>query len=171
MWAVAGALLGAFVVLTLLGALAGPHLHIGAVVAGAAAAVSLVVVALAASSPGLAWTLFGLDLGASGVIGVSAWRALRHREPHALGTHGTPTSALVGAEGMCISALNPEGVVRIRGEQWTAVSVNGPAPAGSRVQVVGVSGLRLEVWNEEAGVRGLPEQSWPRGSDGQERSS
>lgn len=170
MWAVAGALLGAFVVLAALGALAGPHLHVGAAVAGVAAAVALVVVALAASSPGLAWTLFGLDVAASGVIGVSAWKALqRHGMPEVV-AHAPP-SALVGAEGVSISALGPEGVVRVRGEQWTAVSVNGPAVAGSKVQVVGISGLRLEVWNEEAGVRGLPEQSWPQGPDGQEHSS
>lgn len=170
MWAVAGALLAAFVVLTVLGALTGPHVHLGALVAGAAAAVALVIVALANSSSGLAWTLLGVDLCASALVGVSAWRALRHRSAVGTAAHA-PTSALLGVEGVALGPLQPAGVVRVGAEQWSAISVNGPAAAGSHVQVVGVNGLRLEVWNEETGTHGLPQQSWPARPDGQEASS
>lgn len=170
MWAVAGALLAAFVVLTVLGALTGPHVHLGALVAGAAAAVALVIVALANSSSGLAWTLLGVDVCASALVGVSAWRALRHRGAAGTAAHA-PARALLGAEGIALGPLQPAGVVRVGAEQWSAISVNGPAAAGSRVQVVGVKGLRLEVWNEETGTHGLPQQSWPARPDGQEASS
>jgi membrane-bound ClpP family serine protease len=171
MWAIAGALLGAFVVLSVLGALTGPHLHVGALVAGAAAAVALVVVALAEASSSLAWTLFGLDLCASALVGLSAWRALRPgARAGSAGGAAAPTRALLGTEGVAIGALQPEGVVRVGGEQWSAVSLNGPAAPGTKVQVVGISGLRLEVWNEEAGTGGLPRASWPQ-QDRQEGSA
>lgn len=171
MWAVAGALLGVFVVLSVLGALTAPHLHLGALVAGAAAAVALVIVALADSTSGVAWALFGVDVCASALVGLSAWRALHHLRASGPGAPGAPTRALLGAQGVALGALEPDGVVRVGGEQWSAVSVNGPAPAGARVQVVGISGLRLEVWNEEAGTHGLPQQAWPGRPDGLETSS
>ncbi len=170
MWAVAGALLAAFVLLSVAGALAGPHLHVGAAIAGVAAAVALLVVALAEANGDLAWALFGIDLAASAAIGLSAWNGLRHL--HHLGDHALeaapPPPGLVGCLGEAVSALGPEGIVRVRGEQWTAVSMNGRAPARARVQVIGVDGLRLQVWNEETGTNGLPAPDWP--NDGQEVS-
>jgi membrane-bound ClpP family serine protease len=48
-----------------------------------------------------------------------------------------------------VEALDPAGIVRVAGEDWTAVSLNGPVPAGGRVQVVSVRGVRLEVWGED----------------------
>ena len=58
--------------------------------------------------------------------------------------------SLEGAEGVALSDLAPEGIVRVRGEQWTAVSVNGTVPKGTRVQVLRTSGVHLEVWGEDA---------------------
>lgn len=171
MWAVAGALLAAFVVLSVLGALTAPHLHLGAVVAGAAAAVALVIVALAESTSGVAWALFGVDVCASALVGVSAWRALHHLGTVRTPSHAAPTRALLGAAGIALGPLEPDGIVRVGGEQWSATSLNGPATAGARVQVVGITGLRLEVWNEEAGTHGLPQQAWPGRPDGQENPS
>lgn len=175
MWAVAGALLAAFVVLAVVGALAGPHLHAAAVVAGAAAAVALVIVALAEANSELAWALFGLDVAASAAVALSAWHGLRHAVPDGAagpaalpsGVHPISGKTLLGTEAVAVGELSPEGVVRVHGEQWSAVSVNGPVRSGARVQVVGLDGIRLEVWNEEAGAQGLPGQDWPTGTDGQ----
>jgi hypothetical protein len=45
--------------------------------------------------------------------------------------------------------LSPEGVVRVRGESWSATSLNGNLPAGAVVQVIDSKGIRLEVWGED----------------------
>ncbi len=60
----------------------------------------------------------------------------------------TGREALVGAVGEARSDLSPQGVVFVQGELWTAESVDGWIPEGSRVQVVDVEGLRLKVRKE-----------------------
>jgi len=62
----------------------------------------------------------------------------------------TGREALVGALGEARSDLAPNGVVFVQGELWTAESVNGLIPAGTRVRVVDVEGLRLKVQKEES---------------------
>jgi membrane-bound ClpP family serine protease len=59
---------------------------------------------------------------------------------------------LEAAEGVAVSALTPEGIVRVRGEEWSAVSVNGPVPADTKVQVLRAGGVRLEVWGENGEI-------------------
>ena len=53
--------------------------------------------------------------------------------------------SLAGSVGTAITALSPEGLVRLSGEQWSARSVEGEVPAGQSVEVVGRDGLRLLV--------------------------
>ena len=53
--------------------------------------------------------------------------------------------ALIGAEGIVIEELNPEGVVRIGREYWKATIKEGRAEVGERVRVVALSGLKLIV--------------------------
>ena len=53
-----------------------------------------------------------------------------------------------GAEGTAQTDLAPSGIVRVRGENWSADCVNGSVKAGGRVQVIKVNGVRLEVWGE-----------------------
>ena len=61
------------------------------------------------------------------------------------------TKASFGREGMVglkcktVTLLNPEGLVRVRGELWTAVSQGGEVVAGAEVVVVGLERLRLLV--------------------------
>jgi membrane-bound ClpP family serine protease len=55
------------------------------------------------------------------------------------------TEALTGTTATVISALAPEGLVQMAGEQWSARSVEGEVPAGQSVEVVGREGLRLLV--------------------------
>ncbi len=60
----------------------------------------------------------------------------------------TGREALVGAVGEARSDLSPQGVVFVQGELWTAESVDGRIPEGSRIRVVDVEGLRLKVQKE-----------------------
>ncbi len=62
----------------------------------------------------------------------------------------TGREGLVGAVGVARSELAPDGTVFVQGELWTAESVDGPIPAGGRVRVTRVDGLRLRVKKEEA---------------------
>jgi len=61
----------------------------------------------------------------------------------------TGREALIGAVGVVRSDLAPSGTVFVQGELWTADSENGVIPAGQRVRVTRIEGLRLEVRKEE----------------------
>lgn len=62
------------------------------------------------------------------------------RQPVKTGAH-----TLLGAEGVVVTALEPTGSVRVRGELWTAHVAQGSVPEGASVKVVGRDGLTLEV--------------------------
>lgn len=143
MWIVAGLLLGLVLVTALVGFHSGPHTHVAAAVLGLAAAGWLLYMASDGRSAPLLWVLFGADLAISLGIGVMGWVAI-----HRPGAEGRMAPGrLEGAEGIAVTGLSPEGVVRVRGEDWSATCVNGTVPAGSRVQVLH-GGVRLEVWGE-----------------------
>lgn len=55
------------------------------------------------------------------------------------------SEAMIGLEGVVSSDLDPEGVVLVGSEQWSARSVTRVLPRGTRVRVVGVDRLRLDV--------------------------
>lgn len=147
MWIVAGALLGATLLAGLVGLHTGPHTHLVAALAGLAAAVWLVVMATTGSAGTLLFVLLGADVALSTGIGAGAWRALR---PGAGGGR-RPAVRLEGSEGVAVGPLRPDGVVRVRGEEWSARSLNGPIEAGTTVQVIRADGVRLEVWGDEVG--------------------
>lgn len=148
MWAVAGVLLGIVLLASLLGFHIGPHAHATSAIVGVIAAAWLLAMAFDGRSAPMLWTLFGADLALSGGVGVLAWKGLQalHNPPAALPTR------LEGEFGVAVGALEPDGLVRVRGESWSATSLNGNFPAGTRVQVIGAKGVRLEVWGEGAGV-------------------
>ena len=52
---------------------------------------------------------------------------------------------LVGSTAVVVRDLDPVGVVRVGSEEWSAVTHHPPLPAGRRVEVVTVEGLRLGV--------------------------
>jgi membrane-bound serine protease (ClpP class) len=127
------------------GAHAGPH---GVLVAGVLAVLGAAALGLAASAGMTGIDTLGVAaLAVSGAIGVAsiagAVASLRGaaRRPLARRSHG-----LWGAEGVVVSPLDPVGTVRVRGENWTAESLSGPLPAGARIEVAEVDGLRLRVW-------------------------
>jgi len=145
MWIVAGVLLGLVLLGSLVGFHSGPHVHLVAGAIGVLAAAWLIVMAVNGRSAPILWALLTADLVVSAGVGVLAWSGLSNRP-----TSGRGPGSLEGAPGVALSDLSPEGIVRVRGEQWSAVAVNGTVRAGSPVQVLRCVGVRLEVWGEEA---------------------
>jgi len=147
MWVIAGVLLGLVVLASLLGFHAGPHVHALAGVLGVLAAAWLVLMAVEGRSLPVLWALLSADVVVSAGVGVLAWKGLIAR-----GGTGPMHRLLTaeGAEGLAVGDLAPEGIVRVDGETWSAVSLNGFVPAGGRVQVIGAGKVRLEVWGEES---------------------
>jgi membrane-bound ClpP family serine protease len=68
-------------------------------------------------------------------------RALR-REPEG------GLSDMLGMRGEVVSSLDPEGMVKIKGELWRAKSAGRKIDAGEEVTVVGQKGLKLIVERE-----------------------
>jgi membrane protein implicated in regulation of membrane protease activity len=155
MWLVAGVLLGLVVLVSLLGFHVGPHAHAAAGLLGLIAAAWLIVMAAEGRSAPVLWALLSADLVVSGGIGVMAWKGLKSRGAYVANRH---LISPVGAEGSAIGDLDPEGIVRVNGENWSAVSLNGTVRDRTRVQVVKVNGVRLEVWGEDGELgNGVPQ--------------
>ena len=148
MWAVAGILLGAFFLTSLLGFHLGPHSHAVATLLGIVAAAWLVATAVSGESSAVLWTLFSADVCLTAGVGLLAWRGLHFEAPSSAGHH----ARLMGKQGVAKSALKPDGTVNLLGEDWSATSLNGDIEAGAVVQVIGLNGLRLEVWGEDNAV-------------------
>ena len=62
--------------------------------------------------------------------------------------------AVVGAKGVALTDLDPDGQVHVQGENWSAVLAEGAAPVrkGGKVIVKSVQGLTLEVEPAEGGI-------------------
>jgi len=146
MWVIAGVLLGLVVLTSLIGFHAGPHAHFAAGGLGLAAAVTLVILVVGQGATALLWVLLVGDLSLSVGLGFLASRGLKSRRR-------VPADhrALVGtgAVGIALGGLDPEGIVRVHGEDWSAVAINSPVQSGGAVRVVRREGLRLEVWGDE----------------------
>jgi membrane-bound serine protease (ClpP class) len=63
----------------------------------------------------------------------------------------TGKEVLIGRVGTAREAINPTGIIQLRGEQWTAELAEGEAaiPKGTQVQVVSVEGVRVVVRKKE----------------------
>ena len=61
----------------------------------------------------------------------------------------TGREGMIGVEGKVVMQLNPEGVIRVRGELWTALSTGDSVAADEEVVVVGVKGFKLLVERKE----------------------
>lgn len=70
--------------------------------------------------------------------------------------------ALVGAVGVAETRLAPSGMVRARGESWSADAVSGTIPKGASVRVRAVNRLRLEV---EPAEEAAPIEAVRKGSE------
>jgi membrane-bound serine protease (ClpP class) len=86
------------------------------------------------------WNVIGgLASGALGILEVAYWQRRMRREKVQTGVEN-----LVGATGEVTQRLAPSGQIRVLGELWEAHS-SSELPRGSRVRVVAVQGLALEV--------------------------
>ena len=86
------------------------------------------------------WNVIGAVVtGALGVVEVAYWQRRMRREKVQTGVEN-----LVGATGEAAERLAPSGHVRVLGELWQANS-SSELPRGSRVRVVAVNDLTLEV--------------------------
>jgi membrane-bound ClpP family serine protease len=97
-----------------------------------------------ARSAEAAWWLVALCAVACAGGVLVAGAALRQRLRGSL--VGLPE--LRGTTGVAVTELAPAGIVRVAGENWSARSVSGPLQAGAPVHVLGVRGVRLDVWSE-----------------------
>ena len=57
----------------------------------------------------------------------------------------TGKEALIGAFGVAVTDLNPEGSIRIVGEFWQAISEGEMIKSGEQVKVTGMEGMQLTV--------------------------
>ncbi|MGH9044670.1 MAG: NfeD family protein [Acidimicrobiales bacterium] len=146
MWFGVGVVLGLAVIASVLGFHMGPHGHLAALGLGVAGAILLLVMAATGQATLLAWVLFGADVALSGGLGVLAWRGLHDGGTQAMGSR---LRSILGAEGVALSELAPDGIARVAGETWSATCLNGSAPLGARLQVIDASGVRLGVWRED----------------------
>jgi membrane-bound ClpP family serine protease len=147
MWVVAGVLLGMVVLATLVGLHTGPHAHVVAGALGGVAAVWMVVMLADGKTRPLLLALLAADVVVSGGVGFAAWRALSGKN---VATNLRSLRAVEGSMGVAVGELAPSGIVRVRGESWSATSLNGPIHDGDTVQVVSIDGVRLSVWRDES---------------------
>jgi membrane-bound ClpP family serine protease len=59
--------------------------------------------------------------------------------------HFIGLSTMVGCQGEVVIPLTPDGMVRIKGELWSAKSLSGEIQSGEEVTVTGQDGLKLIV--------------------------
>jgi membrane-bound ClpP family serine protease len=147
MWIITGVLLGMVCLATATGFHTGPHAHSMAVALGALGAGWISYVLVSGSAGPVIWSLLGVDLFVAAGVGALAWKGLSGGKA---ATEASHLIQLEGLEGVAVSELAPEGIVRVRGELWSAISLQGTMPAGSPVQVFRHAGVRLEVWDSQA---------------------
>lgn len=73
-------------------------------------------------------------------------------------------ATLVGAEGIAVTNLNPVGSARVALEDWTAESVGGRIPKGTKIRVVATEGLKLKVEAVESRPSEVAAQAMERGT-------
>ena len=147
MWIVAGILLGIVVLGAIAGFHAGPHAHLWASVAGVVAAAWLITMAFLGDSRPLLYVLLGADVSITALMGFAGWKVLS--SPEGAAAHDKPPPSVEGRMGVAVGPIDLEGIIRVGGEEWSAVSLNGPIAAGDSVQVINTRGVTVEVWGEE----------------------
>jgi membrane-bound serine protease (ClpP class) len=83
------------------------------------------------------WVIIGALL-VTDAVQITVW--LRWRKKKSI----TGIDTIVGAPGRAMTALDPDGQVKVRGQVWSAHS-NDRVEAGDDVTVTAVEGLKLEV--------------------------
>jgi membrane-bound ClpP family serine protease len=163
-WLVGGIVVALVVATAAVSAHAGGHAWFVPLPAAALAIAWLVSISEGDRRAGTWWLLAG-SAALSAVAVVFAAGILRARAASRL----IPAATLVGADGVAVSALDPVGIARVRGETWTAESISGALAPGTPVHVVRADGLRLLVWSEQGQVPGA--ESLPGRADNQQERS
>jgi membrane-bound ClpP family serine protease len=146
MWFVADFLLAFVVIASVLGFHIGPHSHAAAGIAGAIAAIWLLTMAATGQAAPLLWVALGADVVLTAGVGTIGWKGLQAKDMPAL---PLPNDRLIGATGVAASDLDPDGIVQVRSETWSATSLNGRIAKGATVQIIEVTGIHLGVWGED----------------------
>ncbi len=148
----------------------GPHGLLTAGIIGIVASIGFIVGIIALAPAGTRTSVDWALLSTAGAVslaavvgGASAWPALRRHQP------SFGENRLWGAEGVVLTELAPVGTVRVRGETWSAESLGGTLPAGARVHVMEVEGLRLRVCPDVMTVPKIDEGAQSAGALGEER--
>lgn len=87
------------------------------------------------------WLLVSMTALLVGFFSFALTAGLRAQRRAVLVTPQVP----VGATGIALSNLNPQGVVQIQNETWTAIAATAPVQMGEAVEVTGREGLYLQV--------------------------
>lgn len=97
------------------------------------------------------WAVLASSFGLAGSIALAVCILRRERENGPL-YYQYDSRSWQGAEGMLyevgtvVQSLSPRGMIRVKGELWSATSASGETiGAGERVEVIGIRGLMLEV--------------------------
>jgi hypothetical protein len=146
MWMIAGLLVGFVVLVSSIGFHLGSHAHVLAGALGVLTAAWLVFMLVDGQSAPVLWTLLTADVVVSVGVSVLAWKGLSTRGIVVEGRH---LISPVAADGVALNDLSPSGIVRVNGENWSAVATNGTVRSGTPVQVLRIDGIRLEVWGEK----------------------
>jgi membrane-bound serine protease (ClpP class) len=90
---------------------------------------------------GIAWQLIGTMalVGSLVLLGIVSFAVRARRRPQVSGAAG-----MLREEALAVDGFEREGLVRVRGELWNAVS-RAPVRAGQRLRILRMNGLRLEV--------------------------
>jgi membrane-bound ClpP family serine protease len=80
-------------------------------------------------------------------LGMGSFVFIMHRAiiPSLLRKKSTGREGMIGMTGTVTETLEPEGTVKVKDEYWSARSVGGSIGAGEEIEVVGITGLKLEV--------------------------
>ena len=109
-------------------------------------AVVAMILAFAGVSVVFGWLVFVL-LGAA--LFMLFWKMSRKSMKSMTAPEGAGADRLLGAEGRLLEEVPEDpagsGVVKLAGEQWRAVSDDGPLPVGAIVKVTAVRGTRVVV--------------------------
>jgi membrane-bound ClpP family serine protease len=101
--------------------------------------VSAALLALIVVATGLSWWIGLAVLGALVARDIALYPIMRT-------TFQTPAATRpVGARGITVEPLRPDGMVRVRGELWRARTVEHAIPADQEIIVTGAHGLTLFV--------------------------
>jgi membrane-bound ClpP family serine protease len=81
------------------------------------------------------------------VLGLGTFIFIVHRAvvPAILRRKTSGAEGMIGMTGEVTESLKPKGIVKIKGEYWKAVCVEGNVDKGEDVEVLGIKGLNLEV--------------------------